>query len=123
MHIFLLSREYWTIENIEQYYKISKIALNPVFSGSGTNIKILDYLNHDLPVISTDFGMRGYDDLKAFVKICKLNEFAREINKHGIDDRVELRLPDPEMNPYVALPVMLKYGCKGIRKALNKDEQ
>jgi len=32
----------------------------------------------------------------------------------GTGDRVELRLPDPEMNPYVTLPIMLKCGLKGV---------
>jgi glutamine synthetase len=29
-------------------------------------------------------------------------------------DRVELRLPDPEMNPYMAFPLMLGFGYEGI---------
>jgi glycosyltransferase involved in cell wall biosynthesis len=42
----------------------STVALNPMIQGSGTSMKILDYLKHCLPVISTDFGMRGYNFLK-----------------------------------------------------------
>lgn len=34
-------------------------ALNPVTTGSGTNIKMLDYLGSGVPVISTTFGARG----------------------------------------------------------------
>lgn len=34
----------------------------------------------------------------------------------GTGGRVEYRLPDPEMNPYVALTLMLKYGYEEIRK-------
>lgn len=58
---------------------ISTVALNPVTQGSGTSLKTLDYLGHDWPVISTPFGMRGYSDLKPFVTICPLDEFADAI--------------------------------------------
>lgn len=52
------------------------VALHPVMQGSGTSLKLLDYLSHGLPVISTEFGMRGYPDLRDFVSIRKLDEFA-----------------------------------------------
>ena len=37
------------------------VALNPMASGSGANMKVLDYLASGLPVLSTPFGMRGID--------------------------------------------------------------
>lgn len=39
----------------------SDIALNPVIQGSGTNIKVFDYLSAGLPVITTPVGARGID--------------------------------------------------------------
>jgi glycosyltransferase involved in cell wall biosynthesis len=38
---------------------VADVALNPVTTGSGTNIKMLDYFGSGLPVISTPFGARG----------------------------------------------------------------
>jgi glycosyltransferase involved in cell wall biosynthesis len=35
------------------------VALNPMTSGSGSNLKMLDYFAAGIPVISTDFGVRG----------------------------------------------------------------
>jgi glycosyltransferase involved in cell wall biosynthesis len=35
------------------------LALNPMFSGSGTNLKMLEYLACGLPIISTPLGARG----------------------------------------------------------------
>jgi len=35
------------------------VALNPMRSGSGTNLKMLDYFASGIPVISTAFGARG----------------------------------------------------------------
>jgi len=39
----------------------SDVALNPMFSGSGINIKMLDYMSHGLPVVTTDCGARGIE--------------------------------------------------------------
>lgn len=38
---------------------ITDVALNPMTSGSGTNLKMLDYFAAGVPVISTEFGARG----------------------------------------------------------------
>jgi len=36
------------------------IALNPILSGSGSNLKLLEYLAYGIPVITTPHGNRGY---------------------------------------------------------------
>jgi glycosyltransferase involved in cell wall biosynthesis len=36
------------------------IAINPMFSGSGSNVKLADFLANGLYVVSTEFGVRGY---------------------------------------------------------------
>jgi glycosyltransferase involved in cell wall biosynthesis len=38
---------------------IADIALNPVVSGSGSNLKMLDYAAAGVPILSTPFGARG----------------------------------------------------------------
>ena len=38
---------------------VADVALNPVRTGSGTNLKMLDYFASGIPVISTAFGARG----------------------------------------------------------------
>lgn len=48
-----------TEEEKGEIYKLADIAINPMFSGSGTNIKMLDYMSAGLPVISTPVGSRG----------------------------------------------------------------
>jgi glycosyltransferase involved in cell wall biosynthesis len=40
---------------------VADVALNPMLDGSGTNMKMLDYLAAGTPVISTEVGMRGLD--------------------------------------------------------------
>lgn len=41
-------------------YSIADIALNPMMKGSGTNLKIAEYMSYEIPVISTRIGARGY---------------------------------------------------------------
>lgn len=50
-----------TVDEEEKYeiYKLADIAVNPMFSGSGTNLKMLDYMSAGIPVISTEIGARG----------------------------------------------------------------
>jgi glycosyltransferase involved in cell wall biosynthesis len=40
-------------------YVVSDLALNPVVSGSGSNVKMFEYAAAGLPILSTDFGARG----------------------------------------------------------------
>jgi len=47
----------------------SDIAINPMFSGSGTNIKMLDYMAAGLPIVTTTIGARGIETAEqAFVE-------------------------------------------------------
>lgn len=36
------------------------VAINPMFSGSGSNVKLADFFANGLYVVSTEFGVRGY---------------------------------------------------------------
>jgi glycosyltransferase involved in cell wall biosynthesis len=67
--------------DIAPYARLCTVALNPIIQGGGTNLKLLDYLSHGLPVVSTEFGMRGYGDLRSFVTICDLKDFPGELEK------------------------------------------
>jgi glycosyltransferase involved in cell wall biosynthesis len=40
-------------------YRACDVALNPVVSGAGTNLKLLEYLGAGLAVVTTPFGARG----------------------------------------------------------------
>jgi len=46
------------------YLLASDIGINPMKSGSGINIKMLDYFSFGLPVVSTEVGARGIEGLK-----------------------------------------------------------
>lgn len=64
------------------------VALNPMQSGSGSNVKVLDYFAHGVPVLSTPMGMRGIaaqDNQQAW--LADLNDFAARL--------AQLNAPEP----------------------------
>lgn len=44
-----------------ELYKLADIAINPMFSGAGMNVKMLEYMAAGLPIITTPFGARGIE--------------------------------------------------------------
>jgi glycosyltransferase involved in cell wall biosynthesis len=58
------------------------LALNPMNSGSGSNVKIADYLGNGLFVITTEFGRRGYpESIHEHLAVVPMDKFAEEIQK------------------------------------------
>jgi glycosyltransferase involved in cell wall biosynthesis len=59
---------------------VSAVALNPMMSGSGSNLKLLHYLAAGVPVVTTPFGARGFevaDGLHA--RVVELTDFPAAI--------------------------------------------
>jgi glycosyltransferase involved in cell wall biosynthesis len=69
---------------------VASVALNPMLEGSGTNIKMLDYLAAGVPVVSTEVGVRGLElDDEAGVRIVPIRAFAAAI-RAVIDEPQEM---------------------------------
>jgi len=66
-------------EEKELYLSIADVAINPMLSGSGTNLKMLDYMANGIPVVSTEVGARGLNIPKGLVAICEIEEFSEHI--------------------------------------------
>ena len=66
----------------QEWLSISDFGLNPMKSGSGTNIKMFDYMAASLPILSTVEGARGIVE-KTIPGICvaSVEEMATEINQ------------------------------------------
>jgi glycosyltransferase involved in cell wall biosynthesis len=68
-------------EEKQELFRVANFALNPMISGSGTNLKMLDYFAAGIPVISTDVGARGIHILnRHHAIICDINAFPKEIS-------------------------------------------
>jgi glycosyltransferase involved in cell wall biosynthesis len=69
-----------------EYLGASDVALNPMFSGSGTNIKMFDFMAAGLPVISTPTGARGITLSGSALHVCAPMEFTAALRRI-LDDR------------------------------------
>lgn len=59
------------------------IAINPMMSGSGSNVKLADYLANGLFVVTTVFGQRGYPDvIQDHINVVALDDFLRQYSQH-----------------------------------------
>jgi len=47
--------------DVDVFLRASDLAINPLISGSGTSLKILEFMAAGLPVISTPVGARGFN--------------------------------------------------------------
>lgn len=84
-----------TDEEKVRIFNNASIALNPMESGSGSNIKALDYFSYSLPILSTSFGMRGFDikpnihfiegDLPSFPGLLK-----KSLSKENLAQTIEI---------------------------------
>lgn len=63
------------------------LAVNPMESGSGTNLKMLDYMAAGTPVLSTPFGARGLDLAdRVHGRLAPLIEFPRVLEEMRNED-------------------------------------
>ncbi len=47
------------VDSVLPYFQAADFAINPVQRGSGSNVKVFEYLAARLPILSTEFGVRG----------------------------------------------------------------
>ena len=57
------------VTHIDTAFKEVDIAINPVFSGSGINMKMGDPAVRGIPIVTTSFGVRGLDILRDAVLV------------------------------------------------------
>lgn len=67
-------------DELFEWLRAADLGLNPMFSGSGINMKMLDYFSFGLPVIATWTGARGIDGVDSVDFIaCHEGEFLDNI--------------------------------------------
>lgn len=65
-----------SVDDLDPYFAAADLALNPMASGSGSNIKMFEYLAAGLPIVSTPFGGRGVEDPSGLaVSITDIKDF------------------------------------------------
>ena len=59
------------VKNVDSFYEQIDVLVAPIFSGSGTRIKILESLGRGIPVISSSIGAEGVSITSPFLTIRK----------------------------------------------------
>jgi glycosyltransferase involved in cell wall biosynthesis len=67
------------VEDLKALYAAADIAVNPVAYGSGSSVKIAEYLAAGLPIVTTPVGARGYEHLGGRLCVTSLPEFAAAV--------------------------------------------
>jgi glycosyltransferase involved in cell wall biosynthesis len=104
-------------------YKACEIAINPMFSGSGTNLKMLDYFAAGLPVVSTPAGARGLDLAGDECVVCTPEQFVKEIQDLLSNPRRREELAEKARRVAVehfAWPNIAKVTADTIRNSMGK---
>jgi glycosyltransferase involved in cell wall biosynthesis len=98
-----------------QLLQNSCIALNPIFSGGGRNVKMVDYIMHGVPVISTELGIRGFENYNlsgsiiiaqsksfkdAIKKVTENRELLKAMGKNMVKLRDEILKAEGNQNAY-----------------------
>ena len=73
-----------TEEEKNRIFSIADFAVNPMLSGSGTNLKMFDYLAAGLPTITTSFGARGILDQSALI-VRDIEQMSQTINQFQLE--------------------------------------
>jgi glycosyltransferase involved in cell wall biosynthesis len=68
-------------KKLKLLYQASDLAINPMFNGSGINIKMLDYMAAGIPIVTTPIGIRGIKEIKngKHAIVCSAEEFKKAI--------------------------------------------
>lgn len=68
------------VKDLQPFYAAADVGVNPVMHGSGSSVKIIDYLAAGLPVVTTPAGMRGYEHLRDRLSVTEFPNFAAAVS-------------------------------------------
>ncbi|WP_342239028.1 glycosyltransferase [Inquilinus sp. OTU3971] len=63
------------------WLSVTDIAVNPMFSGSGTNIKMLEFMAWGLPIVTTRVGARGIETANTAFLVADADGFATAVSR------------------------------------------
>jgi glycosyltransferase involved in cell wall biosynthesis len=66
-------------DDLSAFFAAADLAVNPVITGSGSNLKMAEYLATGLPVLTTRVGLRGFEDHAEGVIVARREDFAAAI--------------------------------------------
>ncbi|OGD53080.1 hypothetical protein A3K80_04970 [Candidatus Bathyarchaeota archaeon RBG_13_38_9] len=105
------------VKDVGEYIAAADIAIAPIISGSGTRLKILEYMALGKPIVSTRLGAEGIlvENGKNIILTDDMNEFARQIVNLILDN--DLR---EKIGKNARERVVKKYDWRSIVKDLHE---
>ncbi len=67
------------LDDLRPAFAAADVAVNPILTGSGSNLKVAEYLASGLPVVTTAVGLRGFESHSAGVIVAERDVFAAAI--------------------------------------------
>jgi glycosyltransferase involved in cell wall biosynthesis len=94
------------------------VALNPMRIGSGTNLKLVEYLANHVPTVSTPFGARGLPVASGeHLLLAEPEDFADAVEQVLADRRPTARPPRPHWWRRLRLPALADQLTQVVRTA------
>jgi glycosyltransferase involved in cell wall biosynthesis len=69
------------VEDLGSVLAAADVAVNPIAYGSGSNLKMAEYLAAGLPVVTTPVGARGFEEHVGAVRVAGLERFADAVSE------------------------------------------
>lgn len=76
----------------QDWLTAADLAINPMFGGSGTNIKMLEFMAAGLPIVTTPVGARGIETTEPAFVVAERAEFAEALAALSADQTARRRL-------------------------------
>jgi hypothetical protein len=67
------------VARLQPLLAAADVAVNPVDTGSGSNVKLAEYLASGIPVVTTAVGLRGYEAFAEHITVAGRDRFAAAI--------------------------------------------
>ena len=80
------------VDRLSPLLAAADVAVNPIESGSGSNVKLAEYIASGLPVVTTPIGLRGYEAYAHLVTVAELDAFVE-----AVDATNRRPAPSPEL--------------------------
>lgn len=99
------------VDDLRPYFAAADVAVNPVEHGSGSSVKLLDYLAAGLPVVSTSVGSRGLPEPPPGVLVVPRSQFASALHRSFADVGVDRAGLESVTWEHVGRGLLREYGA------------
>jgi glycosyltransferase involved in cell wall biosynthesis len=89
-------RRLGVVDDLRPVLAASDVGVNPVAFGSGSSVKVAEYLGAGLPIVTTPLGARGFERQRDRLHVTPLDRFATAVRSLS-GGRVERNSPVPEL--------------------------